>query len=127
VGREYVSLRAQPEFFRKVGQILYEIADGQMCGRNAANAVRERAAYSIALPPIDAIASAPCPGECAFRNHIIEQDPRAGASREISERLVLLNSVLSVVLGCHFPLGDVPWHELEQARSWLRDLAAEAP
>jgi hypothetical protein len=64
---------------------------------------------------------------CAFRNHIIEQHRRAGASREIRERLVLLNSVLSVVLGCHFPLGDVPWHELERARSWLRDLVAEVP
>jgi hypothetical protein len=64
---------------------------------------------------------------CAFRNHVIEQHREAGASREISERLVLLNSVLSVVLGCHFPLGHVPWHELELARSWLRDLVAEVP
>jgi hypothetical protein len=68
-----------------------------------------------------------CLSPRAFRNHVIELHRGAGASREISERLVLLNSVLSVVLGCHFPLGDVPWHALELARSWLRDLVAEMP
>jgi hypothetical protein len=62
---------------------------------------------------------------CAFRNHVIERHRQAGPSGETGERLVRLNSVLSVVLGCHFPLGDVPWDELELARSWLRDLLTE--
>ena len=62
---------------------------------------------------------------CAFRNHVVERHRQAGASRETRERLVLLNAVLSVVLGCHFPLGDVPWQELEHARAWLRDLVAD--
>jgi hypothetical protein len=64
---------------------------------------------------------------CAFRNHVIERHRQAAASREIREHLFRLNSVLSVVLGCHFPLGDVPWHELERARSWLHDLVAGPP
>jgi len=63
---------------------------------------------------------------CVFRDHVIERHRRAGASGETGARLVRLNSVLSVVLGCHFPLGDVPWDELERARSWLCDLVAEA-
>jgi hypothetical protein len=64
---------------------------------------------------------------CAFRNHVIEQHRQAGASRVTREHLLRLNAVLSVVLGCHFPLGDVPWHELERARSWLHDLVADPP
>jgi hypothetical protein len=64
---------------------------------------------------------------CTFRNHVIERHRQAAASRETREHLLRLNSVLSVVLGCHFPLGDVPWRELERARSWLRDLVAELP
>jgi hypothetical protein len=61
----------------------------------------------IAETPQKRSSSVPGHAVCAFRNHIVDQRQRAGASREIRERLVLLNSVLSVVLGCHFPLGDV--------------------
>jgi hypothetical protein len=35
---------------------------------------------------------------------------------------VHLNGVISVVLAGNFPLGDVPWGELDKARDWLRDL-----
>ena len=34
-------------------------------------------------------------------------------------------AVISVVLGVHFPLGDIPWDELEKGRAWLADLVAE--
>jgi hypothetical protein len=37
-----------------------------------------------------------------------------------------LNSVLTVVLGCQFPLTDVPWQDLERARGWLADLVAQS-
>jgi hypothetical protein len=42
------------------------------------------------------------------------------------ERLARLNAVLSVVLGGHFPLGSIPWHEIELARGWLADLLSES-
>ncbi|MBN9563868.1 MAG: hypothetical protein J0H14_24560 [Alphaproteobacteria bacterium] len=41
------------------------------------------------------------------------------------ERLARLNAILSVVLGGHFPLGSIPWHEIELARGWLADLLGE--
>jgi hypothetical protein len=33
-----------------------------------------------------------------------------------------LNGIISMVLAGHFPLGEVPWEELELARSWLAAL-----
>jgi hypothetical protein len=62
-----------------------------------------------------------------FRDAIIAEQ-RAGGIRTADERqhLAHLNSVLSVVLGVHFPLGETPWDELWKARSWLSDLVAEA-
>ena len=62
---------------------------------------------------------------CAFRNHVIERHRAGGATDRTREALAHLNSVLSVVLAGHFPLGDVPWHELERARAWLDQLVAE--
>ncbi len=50
-------------------------------------------------------------------------EPPSDAARE---RLARLNSILSVVLGGHFPLGAIPWHEIELARGWLADLLAES-
>jgi hypothetical protein len=41
------------------------------------------------------------------------------------ERLARLNAVLSVVLGGHFPLGSIPWHEIQLARGWLAELVGE--
>jgi len=41
------------------------------------------------------------------------------------ERLARVNAILSVVLGGHFPLGSIPWHEIELARGWLADMMAE--
>jgi hypothetical protein len=67
---------------------------------------------------------------CEFRDHVIERQRRLGATPRSREQLSRLNSVLSVVLGGHFPLGDVPWDELERARGWLDQLVedmAEAP
>jgi hypothetical protein len=63
---------------------------------------------------------------CVFRNHLIARQREAGATAHSREQLARLNSVLSVVLGGHFPHGDVPWGELERPRAWLAELVAEA-
>ena len=34
-----------------------------------------------------------------------------------------INSVLSVVIGGHFPLGGIPWPQIEKAREVLAGLA----
>ncbi len=62
---------------------------------------------------------------CVFRDHVIDAGRRQDRPRDTREPLARLNSVLSVVLGCQFPLTDVPWQELERARGWLADLVAE--
>jgi hypothetical protein len=48
------------------------------------------------------------------------------APAESRRRLEHINAIISVVLACHFPLGAIPWHELEKARAWLADLANDA-
>ncbi|QGY00891.1 hypothetical protein MMSR116_02470 [Methylobacterium mesophilicum SR1.6/6] len=62
-----------------------------------------------------------------FRDAIIAAR-RTGGIRSADERqhLAHLNSVLSVVIGVHFPLGETPWEELQKARDWLSDLVAPA-
>ncbi|MDR7035906.1 MULTISPECIES: hypothetical protein [Methylobacterium] len=55
----------------------------------------------------------------AFRDELIAGHRRQTCTRE---RLTHLNGVISVVLAGHFPLGDVPWDELDKARGWLSDL-----
>ena len=52
-------------------------------------------------------------------------DLQRGRTPTERERLALdhVNAVISVVLAGHFPLGGVPWRELELARDWLADLA----
>ncbi|GJE41537.1 hypothetical protein [Methylobacterium soli] len=55
----------------------------------------------------------------AFRDELIGAHRRQACTRE---QLVHLNGVISVVLAGHFPLGDVPWGELDKARDWLKAL-----
>lgn len=62
----------------------------------------------------------------AFRDAIIAEQRRGGIrSTEERRHLAHLNSVLSVVLGVHFPLGETPWDELQKARGWLSGLVKE--
>ena len=49
-------------------------------------------------------------------------DERAGPLRR--KRLNHVNAALSMVLAGLFPLGPVPWHEIEAARTWLADVVA---
>jgi hypothetical protein len=54
---------------------------------------------------------------CAVRDEWL----RAG-DPGLRQRLGHLNGIISMVLAGHFPLGEVPWEELELARSWLAAL-----
>jgi len=60
-----------------------------------------------------------------FRDEMIGRHRAGGASEQDRARLARLNSIISVVMGAHFPLGNIPWGELEKARGWLADLVAE--
>ena len=49
----------------------------------------------------------------AFRDQLAASGER--------QRLGHVNAVISVVLAAHYPLGDVPWGEMEKARAWLAE------
>ena len=56
---------------------------------------------------------------CAVRDQITAR-PRGDDLRE--QWLEHVNAVITVVLAGHFPLGKVPWDELEKGRDWLQQL-----
>ncbi|MDJ0391254.1 hypothetical protein QMO56_24380 [Roseomonas sp. E05] len=56
---------------------------------------------------------------CALRDELIRRQSEAGASSGERERLERLNAVISVLVGGHFPLGSIPWDEIEKARAWI--------
>ena len=60
---------------------------------------------------------------CAFRDTLIEQVRAAGdeETHQVRERLARVNAVISTVLAGHFPLGPIPWAEIEKAREQLRE------
>ena len=53
---------------------------------------------------------------CGYRDVLIRAQRAAGVTSASQARLQQVNSVLSTVLGGHFPLGDIPWRQVEQAR-----------
>ncbi len=61
---------------------------------------------------------------CAFRDALIAQFRAAGdeATHPVRERLGRVNAVISTVLAGHFPLGPIPWAEIEKAREQLREV-----
>jgi len=59
-----------------------------------------------------------------LRDTMIASHRAAPPSAAARERLTRLNAILSVVTGGHFPLGSIPWHEIELARGWLAELLA---
>ena len=63
-------------------------------------------------------------GVATFRDHFIARHRSEGGTRwrPVLERV---NAVLSVVMAAEFPIGEVPWDELEKARGWLDDVLAE--
>jgi len=54
----------------------------------------------------------------AFRDELIAEWRRTESDAD-RQRLEKVNAVLSVLLGAHYPLGEVPWPELEKARAQL--------
>ncbi len=59
---------------------------------------------------------------CAYRDHLIAKQRGSGPTHISRERLARLNAVISTVMAGHFPLGPVPWQEIEQARGELAGL-----
>ncbi len=62
-----------------------------------------------------------------LRDGIAVRQRSDGQTADSRRRLQHVNAVISVVLGVHFPLGDVPWDELVKARGWLATIADEEP
>lgn len=60
-----------------------------------------------------------------LRDSIAVRQREVGQTPDSRRRLEHVNAVVSVVLGVHFPLGSIPWDELEKARGWLATLAGE--
>ena len=61
---------------------------------------------------------------CGYRDGLIQAQRRVGVTPASRSRLEKVNSVLSVVLGGHFPLGDIPWAQVERARDAFAELLA---
>lgn len=58
------------------------------------------------------------------RDELAERDGRR--TEDSRRRLTKLNAILSTILAGHFPLGDVPWDEVRNARGWLIEMQAAA-
>ncbi|WP_428487450.1 hypothetical protein [Rhodopila sp.] len=61
----------------------------------------------------------------AVRDELIAAWRHSGSMTD-RRRLARINAVLSVMVGGHFPLGDIPWEKIETARRQLAELASEA-
>ena len=61
---------------------------------------------------------------CGYRDILIQAQRQQGATPHSRAVLQEVNSVLSAVLGGHFPLGDIPWPQVEQARDAFARLLA---
>ncbi len=62
---------------------------------------------------------------CAYRDELIAIWRRT-ASEADRQRLAKVNAVLSVVLGGHYPLAEIPWDAIERARAQLASVAISA-
>lgn len=60
----------------------------------------------------------------AYRDALIAQLRTSGAEGDRG-RLEQVNSVLSAVIGGHFPIGSIPWEHIEGARDVLAKLVTE--
>jgi hypothetical protein len=58
-----------------------------------------------------------------LRDAMAVRQRRVGTTTESRRRLEHVNAAISVVLAGLFPLGSIPWLELELARDWLAKLA----
>ena len=60
-------------------------------------------------------------GLAGFRDDAIARHRRDGGPRW-RPTLERVNAVISVVIAAEFPIGEVPWGDLEKARGWLADI-----
>jgi hypothetical protein len=60
----------------------------------------------------------------AYREELIARHGLQGEAHR--EHLARVNSILSLVLAGHFPLGDAPWDDIRKARDWLADMVGSA-
>jgi len=60
---------------------------------------------------------------CAMRDQLIAHRREGGGDQDRLERI---NAVISSALAGHYPLGKVPWDEIERARDALRELVQTA-
>ncbi len=58
----------------------------------------------------------------AYRDGLTTIWRRSGSETD-RRRLTQINSVLSVVIGGHYPLADIPWPHIETARTVLANVA----
>jgi hypothetical protein len=61
-----------------------------------------------------------------FRDHYVERHRSQGGSR-YRATLERVNAVISVAMAAEFPIGEVPWDELEKARGWLDEIVRGEP
>jgi formate dehydrogenase major subunit len=62
----------------------------------------------------------------AYRDELIGRFRKTGA-KDDRARLDGANAVLSVIVSGHFPLGDIPWGHIEEARKRLAGLVHARP
>ncbi len=60
-----------------------------------------------------------------FRDGLTAKRREGGLGAHEQKQLAHVNAVITIVLGIHFPLGEVPWEELEKARGWLDEVVRE--
>ncbi len=61
-----------------------------------------------------------------LRDGLARRQREQGPTPVSRKRLEHVNAIISVVLAGHFPLGAVPWDELDKARAWLADIAEDS-
>lgn len=59
----------------------------------------------------------------AYRDELIADWRRTGMEAD-RQRVAAVNGVLSVVLAGHYPLGAIPWPQLEKARNALAEVSS---
>ena len=60
----------------------------------------------------------------AFRDVLIAAHRQEGGPKYRST-LDRINAVMSVILAAEFPIGEIPWEEVDKARSWLVDVVGD--
>ncbi len=90
-------------------------------------ALRHLNAILAKQPETDSDLFSRCTRElAAFRNALIAAAREPAAGDAVRTGLAHVNAIISVVLAGHFPLGPIPWQELQRARGWLAETVGPA-